>query len=224
MRDDKATKVEFAAVLNGVMVGIYAKPELQREALAMWFMALERFDLADVRAALSRHVGDADRGQYPPRPADVVRQIEGGAIGAATLAWGKVLKAISSVGQYSTVCFDEPAINAAISDLGGWPQLCATRTDEIPFVQRRFEASYRAYRDRGNSDYPRQLAGTHETHNRAHGYLTGSSVPTLIGDPDKCALVFERGTSGGLQITSGQSVGNVVSMIGQTLAKRKLIA
>lgn len=203
MLDDKQTKVEFAAILNAVMVGMYGKPELARETLAMWFMALQRFDLPEIRCALSRHVGDPDRGQFPPRPADIVRQIDGSNSGAAPLAWGKVIRAAAQVGSYATVVFDDAAIHAAIADLGGWPEICRCTNDELPFLQRRFESAYRSYRERGNFDYPSRLLGTHAISNTARGFDTGGA--TLIGDPQACRLVQERGVSGGLRLTQDAS-------------------
>lgn len=199
MLDDKQTKVQFAAVLNGVMVGMYGRPELQRESLAMWFLALQRYELDEIRGALSRHAIDPDRGQYPPRPADVVRQIDGSTSGAAPLAWGKVVRAMSQVGAYTSVVFDDAAIHAAISDLGGWPELCRTTSEELPFTQRRFESAYRGYRERGQFEYPPSLAGTHAISNNARGYPSAGAV--LIGNPEQCRIVQERGTSGGLQLT-----------------------
>lgn len=199
MQDDKQTKIDFAAILNAVMVGMYGKPELQRESLAMWFMALQRFELSEVRAALSRHVGDPDRGQFPPRPADIVRQIDGSNAGAAPIAWGKVVRAISQAGSYVNVVFDDAAIHAAIADLGGWPEICRTTNDELPFVQRRFESAYRSYRERGAFDYPARLLGSHAISNASRGFDIGGSL--LIGDPAACKLVQERGASGGLRIT-----------------------
>lgn len=198
MRVDTQTKIEFAEMLNAVVVGMYGKPELEKPTLAMWFLALNRYEIGDVRAALSRHVTDPDRGQFPPRPADIVRQIDGSNSGAAPLAWGKVFQAASRVGAYASVVFDDPAIHAAIADLGGWQSVCHCKADELPHMQRRFEGSYRAYRERGSFDYPRYLPGIHaETNGRA-----GFDVPglTYIGDADAARLVFDRGSEG-LQIS-----------------------
>jgi hypothetical protein len=46
---------------------------------AMWFRALARFDLADVRAAFDAHVADAQRGRFVPVPADLIAQLQGAA-------------------------------------------------------------------------------------------------------------------------------------------------
>lgn len=199
MRDDSETKRELAAILTLTLVGVYGKPKPERDMVLLWFGALQRFELDDIRQAFSRHVGDPDRGQFPPRPADIVRQIDGSTAGAAPIAWGKVMRAASQVGSYASVTFDDAAIHAAVSDLGGWPEVCRVTEDEKPFMQRRFEASYRAYRERGQFDYTPRLAGLHAISNGARGFATDGAV--MIGNPEQCRLVQERGTSGGLQLT-----------------------
>lgn len=200
MLDDLDTKREFAAAVTLTLCGIYGKPKPERDMLAMWFSVLRPYSLDDIRQAFSRHVGDTDRGQFPPRPADIVRIIDGSASGAAPLAWGKVIRAAQQVGAYSSVTFDDPAIHAAISDLGGWPEICRTEADELPFVQRRFEASYRAHRERGGFEFPPRLPGIHAINNAARGY-GDETRSVLIGDPEQCKEVLRLGTSSGLRIT-----------------------
>ena len=48
-------------------------------AKAIFFRSLALYPLDTVRLALSAHVKDPQRGQYPPKPADVIAQIEGDA-------------------------------------------------------------------------------------------------------------------------------------------------
>lgn len=199
MLDDSETKRELAAILTLTLCGVYGKAKPERDMVLLWFGALQRFELQDIRAAFSRHVGDPDRGQFPPRPADIVRQIDGSTTGAAPLAWGKVIRAVAQVGSYSTVVFDDAAIHAVIADLGGWPEICRTNNEELPFLQRRFESAYRSYRERGKFDYPPRLLGSHAIQNSATGHAIGGAL--LIGDPQACQLVQERGASGGLQLT-----------------------
>lgn len=200
MHDDSESKRELAAVLALTLCGVYGKPKPERDMVLLWFGALQRFELDDIRAAFSRHVGDPDRGQFPPRPADIVRQIDGSNTGHAPLAWGKVINAAARVGAYSSVVFDDAAIHAAIGYLGGWPEICRCTTDELPFLQRRFEASYRAYRERRDFDYSPRLSGIHAIENGARGIPQTGAV--MIGNPEKCRLVLEQGKEGGaLQLT-----------------------
>lgn len=201
MIEDTDTKREFATVLTATLVGIYGKPAPDRGVLAMWFAALQRYELADIKQALSRHVGNPDAGQFPPKPADIVRHIDGSGTGTAALAWMKASRAISSVGRNQSVVFDDPLIHAAIDGMGGWPRFCGVKTDELPFLQKRFEAAYRACKEQGVREYPRQLTGVSEMENRANGYHDRIAPPMLIGEPERCRLVLEQGGSTSLQIT-----------------------
>jgi hypothetical protein len=61
--------------------------------------------------------------KYMPVPCEL-RELAGEAQGAdrAVLAWEAVLRAIG-YGEYKHINFEDPAINATIRSMGGWPQL-----------------------------------------------------------------------------------------------------
>lgn len=69
MRPDE--KIEFAALIEKTWRFYGQKPT--GEVVADWFDLLEGFPLDAIRAAFSRHLTDPDRGQYPPKPADLAR-------------------------------------------------------------------------------------------------------------------------------------------------------
>lgn len=50
---------------------------LPANAKALFFRSLDAYPLAVVRKALDAHVKDPQRGQFPPKPADLIAQIEG---------------------------------------------------------------------------------------------------------------------------------------------------
>lgn len=68
------------------------------DEVADWFELLEGFDLDDVATALKRHLTDPDRGQYLPKPADIIRHLstapgDDGHPGADE-AWGLLVRLI----------------------------------------------------------------------------------------------------------------------------------
>lgn len=201
MIDDIDTKRDFAKVLTATLVGVYGKPRPDADVLTIWFAALQRYDLAEIRGALSKHVSNPDTGQFPPKPADVVRYIDGSGDSVAALAWMKASRAIGSVGRFQSVVFDDPLIHAAIDGMGGWPRFCDVKVDELPFLQKRFETAYRACKERGVTEYPRQLTGISEMENRANGYHDRIAPPMLVGEPERCRLVLEQGGGTALRIT-----------------------
>jgi hypothetical protein len=187
-----AEKDKFLNVLQGVH-DFYGR-DMSAFAVTVWAMACETFDVEQVSKALSAHLMDPERGQFMPKPADIVRQLQGTNTDRSLIAWGKVLDAMQRVGAYATVCFDDGLIHAAITDMGGWMQLCRGKVDELPFLQKRFCDGYKAYANRGDVVYPAVLLGEHEIANNAKGYVSAS--PVLIGNPDKAVRVRQSGVIG----------------------------
>lgn len=183
----------FAELLADALA--FYRMDLSTFALGVWWQACEGFDLEQVAKALTAHALDPDRGQYPPKPADLIRVLRGTSADRSLIAWGKVLDAMQRVGAYRSVVFDDGAIHAAISDMGGWPAVCRTTTEELPFTQKRFCDLHRAYAARPDTPYPPQLLGEHAMTNRLNGH--GETPPALVGDAATAQQVMRQGIAGG---------------------------
>ncbi len=187
-----ADQKRLADVLGGVH-DFYGK-ELSKFAVTVWMQACEMFDVDLVTKALSAHLMDAERGQFMPKPADIVRQLHGTSADRSLIAWGKVLDAMQRVGAYQSVVFDDGAIHAAISDMGGWAAICRSETDELPFTQKRFCDLHRTYSARPEMPYPARLVGDYEMHDAPRGYSV--APPMLIGDAQRAQTVERFGSVG----------------------------
>ena len=170
MHNDDST--EFVRFLSDVLA--FYKQDASEFAISVWLQACRPFSLEQVRKAMTAHATDPDRGQYPPKPADIVRALQGTHTDAALLAWGLVHGAVSTVGAYRSVDFGDPAIHATIIDLGGWPNICRQNMDQLSYLQKRFCDSYRTYRSRGAEGAPAYLIGEAESQNA----LSGKPVAT----------------------------------------------
>jgi hypothetical protein len=184
-------KAKFMDVLSGVH-DFYGR-DLSKFAVAVWLQACETFDVEQVTKALSAHLMDAERGQFMPKPADIVRQLQGTNTDRSLIAWGKVMDACQRVGAYTSVCFDDGIIHAAIEDMGGWVKLCRSNTDELGYLQKRFCDAYKAYAGRSDVTFPALLAGEHDIGNAARGYR--AKPPVLIGNPERAKRVLLAGTN-----------------------------
>jgi hypothetical protein len=69
---------DACAALLDATYALYGK-SLPAQAKAVYFNALAHWPLETVRTALNAHVRDAQRGQFAPKPADLVAQWEGSA-------------------------------------------------------------------------------------------------------------------------------------------------
>ncbi|MFY3305260.1 DUF6475 domain-containing protein [Achromobacter xylosoxidans] len=159
----------------------------------VWWAAMRCYDLAAVQDALGRHSVNPDTGQYLPKPADVVRMLQGGTQDSALAAWAKVDRAMRQIGAYRSVVFDDALIHRVLHDMGGWPGLGRKTDDEWPFVAKEFENRYRGYRTRSERpEYPPVLIGIAEAQNSEAG--RESQPPVLIGRAEQARRVLAGGT------------------------------
>lgn len=190
---------KFASAMTAV-AELYGK-QLSSGAVALWWQALERFEFAQVSRALHTHTQDPKDGQFMPKPADLIRHLEGTATDAAQLAWGKAYEAMQRVGAYTDVVFDDPVIHAVIDDLGGWPKVCRGETKDLSYLQHRFCESYQAYRNRAKSgaglEYPRMLMGDRSPDDVFASKGLPPPKPAVVGDVEKAKLVWRGGKVGG---------------------------
>lgn len=182
-------RAAFADMLAAV-AGIYGR-DLTEQTLAIYWGALAAYDLAAVRQALDRHVKNPDAGQFMPKPADLIRMLGGTTVDGAMRAWAQVERAIRLVGGWSDVVFDDPLIHRVIDDLGGWAKLCETKTEELPFRARDFQALYRGFAmRRERPPYPPLLMGRANTQNASQGLAL--EAPVCVGDPGACLQVQQQ--------------------------------
>lgn len=209
MRDDE--QAEFGRMWNDCWA-MYSKT-VSPGILNLAFQALRRYELADIARALTRHMNDPDAGQFAPKPADVVRNIDGSKETRAMQGWSKAEKAIRSVGPYQSVVFDDPIIHAVIADMGGWCALNTITEEELPFKAREFEKRYQGYALRPPTEYPRKLLGISEATNTKGGFKTPQ--PILIGDTKRAQLVYEGGSecSGPKMVRMGSEAQKTVTAL-----------
>lgn len=185
----------FSELLTSVMA--YYRQDASKFTLGLFWSACQPFDLEQVSKALNAHAIDAERGVYAPKVADIVRVLSGTTTDRAALAWGKVLGSLSSVGAYSDVVFDDPAIHAAVEDCGGWVKMCRSQTEELSYLQHRFCQSHKAYTGRGQFEYQRRLMGDRSPDHEFEKRGIPLPRPAVVGDVNLARQVYRGGNVGG---------------------------
>lgn len=189
----------FSALISDVYA--FYRQDSSTFAVKVWWQAMQPFDFLAVAEALNRHCVNPDSGQFMPKPADVVKMLQGSTQDSALAAWAKVDRAIRTVGTHRSVAFDDALIHRVLTEMGGWIEMGRKSEDEWPFVRNEFVTRYRGYRVRNETpDYPPHLIGLAEAQNAKSGFLV--EAPLLLGNPETAALVARRGSNGPLlQIT-----------------------
>lgn len=192
-------KAALVALVSDVLA--YYRQPVSEFTLSVWWSACQPFEMEQVRKALTGHATDPERGQFPPKVADLVRLLSGTVTDRAALAWGKVHEAMSAVGAYQDVVFDDPAIHAAVEDCGGWPKVCRTELKDLSYLQHRFCESHKAYSARGEFGYPKRLCGDRSPDSEYEKHGIPLPKPAVIGDPDRARLVYQGGGAGKAALT-----------------------
>lgn len=174
---------------------IYALGELYSSAISeltlqLWFSALEKYSIEDISMSATRWVQNTDGGQFMPKPADIIRLIDGSAGTRATEAWNRAIAAMERHGTNATVAFDDPGIHYAIVELGGWIDFGYWDNSEMPFKQKRFEELYRAYTASPRGNAYAALEGRANAENRSSGFLNHIEPTKFIGDAEKVKMLL----------------------------------
>lgn len=195
---------EFSKLISDVMA--YYRQDASNFTIQLFWNACQNIELEQLQRAFQAHCMDAERGVFPPKVADIVRELEGTVTDRAALAWGKVLEAMSSIGAYSDVVFDDQAIHAAVEDCGGWVKICRSQTEELSYLQHRFCQSHKAYTGRGNFEYQRRLIGDRSPDREYEIRGIPLPKPGIVGNIEKARAVYHGGNVGGKTAISFETV------------------
>lgn len=128
--------------------GFYDR-ELTEFAIRVWEEAVRDIPIADIELAFRRHLSDPQRGQFMPKPADIIRQLRGDETDRALMAWGVVIARAKSGGGF--IASDCEATRQAIQAMGGWSALCRADESQNGFLQRRFTDLFATYARRAEA-------------------------------------------------------------------------
>lgn len=160
-------KKEFSQVMTAT--GEMYDKSISTSLMRMYFDALKNLTVDQVKEGLSRHSLDLKSGQFFPKPADIVRNIDGASISTedrALTAWMAVEAAISSVGSYGTLKLGDKQAMMAVKAIGSWQQLCATDREKLAFKRQEFIANYKALESTPVEMLPESLPGIAELENQ----------------------------------------------------------
>lgn len=119
---------------------------LSPAALKMYVEILAEASVEDVERACAESLRTNN---FLPAPAKLLEMSGLGSVtpdDRAMLAWESVCRAVTRYGAYKHVSFDDPIINAAIRNIGGWPSICERSHEEFEtWTRKEFLRAYVAF-------------------------------------------------------------------------------
>jgi hypothetical protein len=154
----------------------------------LYFEAVSAYPVEKVERAIS---GLILKGMFFPKPVELTEMLNGGPTEAiAKIEAAKVWDAISAVGRYQSVAFDNPVTQAVIMrTFGGWMKACETPESERKWFMHEFAKAYAAFSAQGIKHHG-VLLGEADQQNAAHPYPNAPKRRVaLIGDKKKAMEV-----------------------------------
>lgn len=197
------------------LAALFNRP-LTREVTEAYCNALSDLTPEALARGFSRAMTECE--SFPP-PA-TLRKLAGALRTASDdtpveVAWHAVLRAIRSVGVYSSPEFDEPAIAVVIQELGGWKFLCDQESDQLhQFIRPQFLKAYTALKASGipvpadggrlvgELDRDRIAAG-HEPQPAVRIETHGRAVPRISHGESRHPVVAEQPRLAGPRAAGG---------------------
>jgi hypothetical protein len=189
-------KAAFAELIAGLFA--YHRQPVSQAIITVYWRGCQAFTLEQVTKAIDAITSDPDPkvSDFVPKIGSIVRALQGTQTDRSLIAWGKVSAALSDVGAYTDVVFDDPLIHLCIVDHGGWPKFCRTPFDEQSYLQHRFCESYRAYAARGApSEYPARLTGAGSGADDFAKVGMAPPKPRLVGNRELALQVLAGGAA-----------------------------
>jgi len=164
---DDSNKKDFATIFY--TTGELYDKAISKELLLMYFNVLIKFDVEQIRKAVEKHLLDPKHGTFFPKPADIVRNIDGEnrtSENRAMIAWMEIERAMSRYGAYGTLELDDKQALMAVKSMGSWQHLCHTDRDKLGFKRQEFIKNYEALENTPVEMLPQSLSGIEELHNQ----------------------------------------------------------
>lgn len=178
----------FAAVLN-LLASVYHR-EVTTLLLDGYWLALDDLPIGSVERGAASAMREC---KFMPTPVEL-RELAGElrAADRAVLAWSAFERAVSAIGAYRSVDFDDPLANATVRHLGGWERVCGLTVSEFDtWLRKDFLRAYETFCRTGVSpEAAAPLVGIHQKENRLLGHddpATARLVPACAGPPLRIA-------------------------------------
>jgi hypothetical protein len=176
---DNKDRVEFTEVIRA-MAAAFNK-DASKAFLTGYWMGLSDLSLSALKVAATAALNGS---KFMPSPAEL-RELAGEVRieDRAQLAFAALENAMRRHGYYSSVDFEDKAINATVRALGGWEKVCDIPDDEFfNFFPKKFKEMYSAYARRGVSqEAGAPCIGYHDRNNAFNGHKAAIREPVKIG-------------------------------------------
>jgi hypothetical protein len=160
----KHEETEFKEIMIGL--GEYYGKEITEALTKIYWYDLKLLSIEQFKQAASTHRMNTDSGQFFPKIADLMRQINGTTKqndqqleDKADMAWLTITREVKRVGSYGSLKMEDKQALAAVKSLGGWKFICSKTEAELVWLHKEFIATYKNFERTPVEALPDKLPG-----------------------------------------------------------------
>lgn len=134
--------------------------------MKLWSVLFKPYSIEVFESALASHMVCPDSGMFTPKPANLMKFINGttkqldqDVNDKTELAWAQVIDKIRTVGSWGTLKLDDKQALAAVRSLGSWKQLCGSTENDMTWKKKEFMRIYQTYENTPIDMLPSSLPG-----------------------------------------------------------------
>lgn len=171
--------IVLGELLESISEIYQTKKSITETTILLWFNSLEKYDIETVKQAISMHVQNTENGQFYPKPADILRIIEGSADDKASIAWQALDKAVRTISPHNSINIEDPLTAVIVDRFGGWMKLCNKTETEWKYIENSFKTLHKSLSQRPITPIKTRFLGLTEHHNQSHHSKTKFDVITI---------------------------------------------
>lgn len=152
---------ELIAAINET----YGEQFSQAQTLLWWNM-FKPHSIQVFEQAIYQHMACPDAGMFTPKPANLMKFINGTSKqneqaldDKAEIAWHVIEGEIRRIGSHTTLIMEDKQALAAVQAIGGWKKICGLTISELTWAHKEFAAAYKNYERTDINLLPDKLPG-----------------------------------------------------------------
>ncbi len=134
--------------------------------IVMWSTLFKNVTIKTFENAVYAHISCPDAGMFTPKPANIMKFINGTTKqneqqleDKAELAWHVIEGEIRRIGSYGSLKMEDKQALAAVKSIGGWKFICSKTKAELIWLHKEFLATYKNFEHTDVNLLPDKLPG-----------------------------------------------------------------
>lgn len=171
-------EIKFKELLT-VIPETYGEVFTQAKTL-LWWKIFKPYSIEQFENALYLHISCTESGMFSPKPANLMKFINGTEKNnqqliedRAEIAWSCVVGEISRIGSYGTLNIDDKQAIAAVKSIGGWYNLCMCTANQLDWKKKEFIRAYECFERTDLDALPSKLPGLIEVSEHKRKSING---------------------------------------------------